>query len=788
MEGLLILPKDIRVVPVSGLPREMRAEIGVGDDGFAITRPLARVPSKIVDAQSWALLEQFKEPKTLVDAVLHYSRAANAKPSEVFDEAFPLLESLYQTRLLVKAESEDVSAIKPSLATGDVVAGWEIVRNIQTLADTELYQVRTPEGEVAALKIERAEAPRHVASSFDQEARLLFLLMDHSAVPKLIASGVEGKRHFLVMEWRQSGDVMAAAARLRAGSDPHAVVGLCAAILESYAELHESGVLHGDVHPKNLLVSPDGKPTILDFGLASTNSLPAATRGGVGAFFEPEYARAVLAAKKPPAVTALGEQYSVAALIYMLLSGAPYADFAVEREAMMRQIAEVPPAPLAARNCFGHPAVEGVLQRALSKQSGKRWTSMRQFSDAFREAADDDLQTSERFSLKARSAAPDFVNRVLDRIAVPSRNLGCRDVQSPVASVTYGAAGIACALHRIAVVRQDGELFARADTWAEFAASLESDPQAFFEPSIGIQPLTVGSVSPYHTRSGIHTVRALLAHARGDSAALNQAVGLFLEASREPNKNLDLTLGRGSTLMALSLIVGAAGIQEQLVEFGNKLLASVWDELDSQPPIAECESIAYLGMAHGWAGILYFSMCWARLVGAEPYRHVATRLDELARFAIPTDSGIVWPWSRRRKGETMPGWCNGNAGFLFLWTLAHEMCGYPRFLALAQQTAPEVARAEEAGASLCCGATGQAYALLNLYRHTGDRKWLEGAQHLAGDALEIVQLAEARGEPAMPLSLYKGELGLAVLLEDLRRPESAVMPFFQCEQWPASSS
>src|SRR6476661_8584874 len=124
MEGLLILPKDIRVVPVSGLPREMRSQIGAGDDGFAITRPLARVPSKIVDAQSWALLEQFKEPKTLVDAALHYSRAANAKPSEVFDEAFPLLESLYQTRLLVKAESEDASAIKPSLAPGDVAAGW----------------------------------------------------------------------------------------------------------------------------------------------------------------------------------------------------------------------------------------------------------------------------------------------------------------------------------------------------------------------------------------------------------------------------------------------------------------------------------------------------------------------------------------------------------------------------------------------------------------------------------------------------------------------------------------
>ncbi len=788
MEGLLILPKDIRVVPVSGLPEHLREEIGSGDSGFAITRPNARVPSKVVDAQAWALLELFKEPKTLVQAVLQYSRAVHAKAAEVFDDAFPLLESLYQTRLLVEAESEDASAITPSFTEGDRVTGCEIVRNVQTLPDSEVYQVRQAAGGIAALKIERAGAPPHTALFFDQEARILGLAAGQHAVPKLIASGLEDKRHFIILEWREGEDVTAAAQRLRSGSDPDGAVHLCADILECYAELHEAGILHGDIHPKNLLVAADGQPTILDFGLACTAWLPAATRGGVGPFFEPEYARAIIAASQPPAVSAAGEQYSVAALIYMLLSGAPYADLAVERQAMMLQIAEVAPAALASRNCLGHSAVEEMLRRALRKEPAERWTSMRDFANAFREAAAQDRRALQRPSGQARMGATEFVNRVLERVAVPSRELQLRGIRSPLASVTYGAAGIACALHRIAVARDDGELLARSDEWAEFAAFLTGDPQAFYEASIGIKPEVIGSVSPYHTQSGIHAVSALIAHARGDSPALNQSVGRFLECSREPNHRLDLTLGRGSTLTALSLIVSAAGLQEQLVDFGNGLLASVWNEIDNLPPIAECDDIEYLGMAHGWTGFLYFSLRWARLVGVEPYHNIGRRLDELAQFAVTGDEGIVWPWSSRHKSDSMPGWCNGNAGFLYLWTLAHESYGFPRFLALAQQTALAVARAEQGGPSLCCGSTGQAYALLNLYRHTGDRRWLDAARQLGDAALELVLRAGDRCEPAMPLSLYKGELGVAVLLEDLRRPESAVMPFFECERWPASSS
>lgn len=43
---------------------------------------------------------------------------------------------------------------------------------------------------------------------------------------------------------------------------------VCYNILEAYSGLHQQGVLHGDVHPKNLLIDDELRVTILDFGLA----------------------------------------------------------------------------------------------------------------------------------------------------------------------------------------------------------------------------------------------------------------------------------------------------------------------------------------------------------------------------------------------------------------------------------------------------------------------------------------------------------------------------------------
>jgi serine/threonine-protein kinase len=244
----------------------------------------------------------------------------------------------------------------------------------------------------------------------------------------------------------------------------------------------------------------------------------------------------------------------------------------------------------------------------------------------------------------------------------------------------------------------------------------------------------------------------------------------------------DLTLGRSSILLGLTLLAEAAGPKalEMLGPQGDALLEGIWRKLDEEPAIRESKNLSYLGMAHGWAGTIYAALRWARLTGTPPYSSLGVRLDQLADLAVPTSKGVLWPVQNRETGGfPMPGWCNGGAGHVFLWTLAHRLFSRERFLKLAIGAAEESALSGGGGHSLCCGWAGQAYALLALYNHTGEKRWLEHARTLASRALAFAQCRQ----PGLPYSLYKGDLGVAVLLAEIQLPEIASMPFFDEEGW-----
>src|SRR5262249_42454603 len=149
----------------------------------------------------------------------------------------------------------------------------------------------------------------------------------------------------------------------------------------AYAEIHRRGVLHGDIHPGNLLVGRDGKVSIVDLGLAQLSDAEPGSvmRGGVGFFMEPEYARATLAHRPPSPPTPAGEQFALAALLYMLATGRHYTEFTLEQEEMFRQIAAARPLPFAEAGAEPWPALEAVLARALATEPAARHRDMAAF-------------------------------------------------------------------------------------------------------------------------------------------------------------------------------------------------------------------------------------------------------------------------------------------------------------------------------------------------------------------------------------------------------------------------
>ncbi|HEV8612636.1 MAG TPA: lanthionine synthetase LanC family protein [Gemmatimonadales bacterium] len=797
---LLILPVDVTITPVKQLAASVRVRLKARRGEYALMRPRGRAGAKIVSATGAALLAEFREASRVSEAVVRYANRQGGDPELLLTEAFPLLHDCFKGRFLVPANSPDAARILPSRERGDRIGRFAVLRCLQVLDDTELYQARGPGGALAAVKLARPGSAGETAGMLTREAAALRHL-NGSGHPRFLACGRHRGRPWLATSWCHGVPAHVAFSELRERSDPashHSLLRLARSVVRAYARLHQRGILHGDVHPKNLLIGRRGEVTILDFGLAEAMSprrlSGRATRGGVAAYFPPEYARAQLEGRELPAPNPASEQYALGALLYYCFTGRAYADFPLERDATLRQILADPPLPFSARQAAPWPELESILARALSKQPAERYPSLAGLLQALHRVPDQDAERA------SAPAAPADSSKLVEAFLETAKWDGATfrraaegKIAPPVCSFEFGGAGVAYVLYRLACSRDAAELLALADAWLTRTEALTGTPTAFVAPGSELTAEGVGPVSPFHSGPGVPMVRALIALAMGDLRSARKAVAQFVELSRRPCEVIDLTLGRSGTLLGCALLLEALPVRTDatalaLKTLGDDTLAWFWSLLDRSGPVDGSPELEDLGIAHGWAGLLYASLRWCKSARHRLPVGLEGRLAELAACAEPLGRGLHWParngaqnpkvWSERE----IIGWCAGPAGFVHLWTLAHDRLRRPEYLALAEGSAWSTWDSRAALPDLCCGLAGRAYALLNFYKHSGGQVWLERARALADRAARIV--SDSPRARLRPLSLFKGPLGVVALQGDLQRPESASMPLFEPEGWP----
>ena len=779
----LVLPEDVVVVPVADLDPALRTELGE-TDGFAITRPQGRAASSFIGAEVAELLGEFRSPTTVVAAVLRYSRRHELDPHETLDQAYPALRQCLGDGYLVPPGAAAAGPIDASLTPGDVFAGATVERCVRVLDDTEVYRCTLPDGSAVALKLARGAGEAVAASvrgAFVREAAVLAVL-DGPPAPRLMRDGSDADRPHLLLEWC-AGVPAQGAGR----ADPAAA---WLAVLAAYEQLHERGVMHGDIHPGNILIDSVGAVRVLDFALAGAPSVPGAVpRGGLQQYFEPEFADAVRGRRRPPAVSAASEVFGLGALGYELITGVPWMDLGLDHDEALTRIVERGPTSFRERRVHGRDHLEQVVRSALAKNPADRPASV----TALAALAGEALIRDETGSRTARGVTgrADRHRRIDELIedVLPGGRLSAGALRPPTASLSHGAAGIAAGLLRIASLRADPELLAVADQWAERADRLSVDPDAFDVDDPDFDDVVIAPGTPFHRRSGVDLVRALVANAMGHAAARQQAVDGFVAAASSGAFVLDGTLGTGGVLMGAALLAEALqgdpyGDTTSLLALGDSVATQLAEALAAAGPIATSRDLPALGVAHGWAGLLLAALRWSDASGEAPAGWVVDRLDELAALGRPSPAGLQWPWTNEAGGAgrvTVPGWCNGTAGHVMLWLQAHRSLGDDRFSRMAERAGAHLAATAAGPPQLCCGPPGQAYAMLDLHHTTGDPTHLAAAIRMA--ELAVADLDGGPHPDLIAQSLVRGPLGAAVLLSELDQPGNAAMPAFGLEGW-----
>lgn len=134
--------------------------------------------------------------------------------------------------------------------------------------------------------------------------------------------------------------------------------------------------IHRDVKPENILLGPNDKIWLSDFGIAAlahnTSSLNTQGYAGTAIYSAPEQ----IQGKPRPA----SDQYSLGIIVYEWLTGVP--PFSGDITAVIYQHLSTPPPPLREKVPSIPPEVEDVVLKALIKDPAQRFKSIQDFADA----------------------------------------------------------------------------------------------------------------------------------------------------------------------------------------------------------------------------------------------------------------------------------------------------------------------------------------------------------------------------------------------------------------------
>ena len=166
---------------------------------------------------------------------------------------------------------------------------------------------------------------------------------------------------------------------------------LAAQIGDALAEGHSRGLVHGDLRPDNIVITPKGSPKILNFGLtnwttsgqarnaASTADGLGADPYGVAGYLSPEQALG-------SAIDARSDVFSFGVLLHEMLTGRnPFAG-AMPSATVMNVIRLNPPAPSSATPA-APPELDALVARALAKPVESRAAGVLALSSDLRRIA-----------------------------------------------------------------------------------------------------------------------------------------------------------------------------------------------------------------------------------------------------------------------------------------------------------------------------------------------------------------------------------------------------------------
>jgi predicted Ser/Thr protein kinase len=279
------------------------------------------------------------------------------------------------------------------------IPGYDVVDRIGGGGMGDVYKgVQRGTNRSVAIKFMRRDfSSQKLIDRFDREVKLMARL-NHPNIVRVYDSGVFNGIYFYVMELIEG---LPLDEYIQSQNLPRVeILQLMRTIARAVQHAHQRGVIHRDLKPGNILVSADGEPHVLDFGLAKTllddQSMLSAAREVIGtpAMMSPEQA-----AGEPARHDTRSDVYTLGVMLFKFLTGEWPHDISGTDDDIMRRIRTQDIRRPRDVITDLDPDLEAILFKALARFPEDRYASAAELAADLDNFLDGDPVTARRATM-----------------------------------------------------------------------------------------------------------------------------------------------------------------------------------------------------------------------------------------------------------------------------------------------------------------------------------------------------------------------------------------------------
>jgi serine/threonine protein kinase len=208
--------------------------------------------------------------------------------------------------------------------------------------------------------------------------------LNHPSIVAVYDTGSDDGTHYIVTEL-VDGETLADLVEREGPLPPERTVEIATEVTRALAAAHERGVVHRDVKPGNVMLTPEGRVKVVDFGIARAAGAESGTRSGLvlgsAPYLSPEQARGEAGDER-------SDIYALGCVLYQMLTGQPPFNADTPVATLYLHVHEQVPPPSSVRDVPGD--LEAIVLRCLEKDPAARFQSAAELEHALAAAGNSD--------------------------------------------------------------------------------------------------------------------------------------------------------------------------------------------------------------------------------------------------------------------------------------------------------------------------------------------------------------------------------------------------------------